>query len=127
MSPFIYHFRGTESCTGLFPRTCQPSSSWGLQPRADSCRSSKGGRGKRVIFVVTSRLHSEPGQDLRFPKLKSHGHGEQTAQACANAWLHQLSVNSKRRGRISPTIAASRTPPSLLSGWGCRGRRLSRG
>jgi hypothetical protein len=35
-----------------------------------------------------------------------------------------------RRGHWFPhpcwTIAASRTPPWLLSGWGCRGRRLSR-
>src|ERR1017187_8281222 len=40
-----------------------------------------------TVVDVRSPLHSEPRQDLRFPKLKSHGHGEQTAQACANALL----------------------------------------
>jgi hypothetical protein len=36
-------------------------------------------------------------------------------------YIHEL--DPKQEG----AIAASRTPPWLLSGWGCRGRRLSRG
>src|ERR1035441_3148378 len=33
---------------------------------------------------------------------------------------------AKDEAAFFPVIAASRTPPWLVSGWGCRGRRLSR-
>jgi len=52
--------------------------------------------------------------------------GEQTAQACANAWLHQVSVDRSRQAGVLSATAASHTPPWLLSGWECRGLRLSR-
>jgi hypothetical protein len=42
-----------------------------------------------------------------------------------SAELTVVIVRSLRKQ--APIIAASRTPPWLASGWGCRGRRLSRG
>jgi hypothetical protein len=61
--------------------------------------------------------------------------GEQTAQACANAWLQQLRITQPDElddGQWGVTYAPtvpSRTPPWLPSGSGYRswGRRLSRG
>src|SRR5271168_1989195 len=50
----------------------------------------------------------------------------------AIAWLRKPSdyVNRPKTARddtgLSLAIAASRTPPRLVSGWGCRGRHLSR-
>jgi hypothetical protein len=45
-------------------------------------------------------------KDLRFPKLKSHGHGEQTAQTCANACLLQLMERGLLAVMIDHTHAA---------------------
>ena len=57
--------------------------------------------------VPKAHGNSEPRQDLRFPNLKSHGYGEQTAQACANGFL---SIAQKAWEEYPSASTARHTP-----------------
>src|ERR1019366_4581538 len=86
-----------------------------LLDRLNPTRNRKSGLGNPPPTAGASELY--PNQN---PPSKSR-RGEQTAQACANAWLRQLSVNSRRRGRNFPSYCNFVCTPLGLPSEECSG------